>query len=118
MKNIVTKPLFWVAVFGVLIAAAAAWLLLAGGSGEAMTATIYVDGEVYDTVDLSAVTIPYEFTVTTDDGYNTIRVSHGAIEVAESDCSEQVCVNQGQITSSLIPITCLPHKLVIQIEEP
>ena len=119
MNTIKKKTIFWIVLLAVIVLAAGLYLLLAKNSaGEAKTAEIWVNGEVYDTIDLQAVTIPYEFTITTDLGYNTIRVSHGAIEVAEADCSEQVCVNQGQITDSLIPITCLPHRIVIEIEEP
>ena len=47
----------------------------------------------------------------------TVRVSPGAIAVVWSDCPEQICVGQGEIETSAIPITCLPHRLVIQIVE-
>lgn len=110
------NALFWIVLFVLIAAACLGYYLLRGG-GEALVASVYVDGELYDTFDLSAVVIPYEVTVETEYGYNIIRVSHGAVEVAEADCSEQVCVNQGTITDSLIPIVCLPHHMVIQIEE-
>ena len=110
------KPIFWIVLFALLVAACLGWYMLRGG-GEAKIAGVYVDGELVRTIDLTAVTIPYEITIETEYGYNLLRVSHGAIEVAEADCSEQVCVNQGTITDSLIPIVCLPHHLVIQIEE-
>lgn len=110
------NALFWIVLFAVLAAACGGYYLLRGG-GDAVVASVYVDGELYDTFDLSAAVIPYEVTVETEYGHNTLRISHGAIEVAESDCSEQVCVRQGTITDSLIPIVCLPHHLVIQIGE-
>lgn len=110
------NTLFWIVLFAVLAAACLGWYLIRGG-GEAAIASVYVDGELYDTFDLSAAVIPYEVTVRTEYGYNIIRVSHGAIEVEEADCSEQLCVKQGAVTDSLIPIVCLPHHLVIQIEE-
>ena len=112
------KTLLWAVLFGLLALLAAGFYLLYPAEGVGHTAVIYVDGEVYDTVDLAAVAVPYEFTVKTEYGYNTVRVSPGAIEVAEADCSEQVCVNQGTITDGFIPITCLPHHMVIRIEEP
>ena len=107
---------FWILLFVALAAACAGFYLLRGGTGG-VTAVVYVDGEVYDTYDLSAVVFPYEVTVETEYGYNTIRVGRGTIEVAEADCSEQVCVRQGAISDSLIPIVCLPHRLVIQIDD-
>lgn len=112
------KTLLWAVLFAVIALLAAGFYFLYPAGGMGQTAAIYVDGELYDTVDLSAVAVPYEFTVETEYGYNTVRVSPGAIEVAEADCSEQVCVNQGTITDGLIPITCLPHHMVIRIEEP
>ncbi len=109
------KTLFWALLLAVVAAISAGVYLLRQGGGA--LACIYVDGELYDTIDLSAVAIPYETTVETARGYNTLRVSHGAVEVSRADCDEQVCVNQGAITDSLVPIVCLPHRLVIQIEE-
>ena len=107
---------FWIVLFALLAAACLGYYLLRGGVGGT-TASVYVDGELYASYDLSAAVIPYEVTVETEYGYNTIRISHGAVEVAEADCSEQVCVRQGAITDSLIPIVCLPHHLVIEINE-
>lgn len=109
------KTVFWIVLFAVLALAAGGYSLLAGAGGT--KASVYVDGELYDTYDLSAAVIPYEVTIRTEKGYNTIRVSHGAIEVAEADCPGQDCVHQGQISDSLLPIVCLPHKLVIEIDE-
>lgn len=109
------KTLFWAITFAVVATVSAGVYLLLPRSGA--IARIYVDGEEYDAVDLSAVAAPYEMVVETEYGYNALRVSHGAIEVIRANCDEQVCVNQGEITDSLIPIVCLPHHMVIQIEE-
>ena len=49
-------------------------------------------------------------------GYNLIEVERGRIRVAEADCPDQVCVRQGWISNSVVPIACLPHKLVVQLE--
>lgn len=110
------KTLFWIVLFAVIAAAAGGYYVLRGGH-TATTASVYVNGELYDTYDLSAAVIPYEVTIESAYGYNTIRVSYGAIEVAEADCEGQDCVRQGQIHDSLLPIVCLPHHVVIEIEE-
>ena len=110
------KAVFWIVLFAVLAALCLGFYLLRGG-GEAVSASVYVDGELYGVYDLTAVVIPYEVTVETEYGYNILRVGHGSVEVTEADCSEQVCVEQGAITDGLIPIVCLPHHLVIQIED-
>ena len=109
------KTLFWIVLFAVIALAAGGYSMFAGTAGA--TASVYVDGELYDTFDLAVVVIPYEVTVRTETGFNTLRVSHGAIEVVEADCPGQDCVRQGQIRDNLLPIVCLPHKLVIEIDE-
>lgn len=107
---------FWIVLFAAVAALCGGYYLLRGGTGAAV-ASVYVDGELRDTFDLSAAVIPYEVKVETEYGYNILRISRGAIEVAEADCSEQLCVKQGTVTDSLIPIVCLPHHLVIQIDD-
>ncbi len=107
------KTVFWAGLFSVLFLLAAGLALLHGGGTRAV---ISVDGREYRTVDLDAVTEPYEFTVQTEWGWNTVRVEPGAIGVAAADCPNQDCVEQGSISDGLVPVVCLPHRLVIEIE--
>ena len=108
------KSLFWAVMLAAAALLAGGYCLLAGG--EAVTASVYLDGELYGTYDLTAAVIPYEVRIESPYGYNIVRVSHGAVAVAEADCAGQDCVHQGAIHDDLIPIVCLPHRLVIQIE--
>lgn len=112
MRN---KTMLWIVLFALLAAAGAGVYMF---RGDGTMATLWVDGLLYEEIDLAAVAVPYEFDVETEYGTNTVRVAQGEIGVIWSDCPEQVCVNQGSIESAAIPITCLPHRLVIQIEEP
>lgn len=52
-----------------------------------------------------------------DGGYNTIEVKDQTVRVKESDCENQICVHQGQIKETYEVIVCLPHELVVTIEE-
>ena len=45
-----------------------------------------------------------------------MHVEPGAISVTAADCPDRVCVSQGRISQSGMPIACVPHRLVIQIE--
>ena len=117
LKILIQKTWFWLVLLAAAALVSGGFYALRGGAAGTV-AGIYVDGELWDSVDLSAVAMPYEITVETELGYNTVLVSHGEIKVAHADCTEQVCVNQGAISDSLIPIVCLPHHLVIRIEEP
>ncbi len=83
-----------------------------------LTAYIYQNGTLLTTIDLSAVTETYSFTVDSPDGgYNTIEIKPGAIGIKEADCPDRLCVLMGYADSSLLPIVCLPHGLVIEIKE-
>jgi len=106
----------WVILFSALfIVGCGAFLLLKYTGGEGAIADIWLDGELYDTIDLDAVTIPYDITVESEYGYNVVHVEHGAISVTDADCPDHICIEQGTITGPGIPIVCLPHRLVIEI---
>ena len=79
-------------------------------------AVIRIDGEVYQRIDLRAVTIPYDIEVQTDWGTNTVHVEPDGVSVTYADCPDHLCVQQGKITTSAIPIACVPHHLTVQIE--
>ena len=106
------KTLFWTGLFAVLFALGAGFYLLHRGGSRAV---IYVDGEIYRTVELDAAR-PEQFTVETPWGWNTVRAEQGRICVTDADCPGHDCVQQGFIDDGMIPIVCLPHRLVIQIE--
>lgn len=90
------------------------WMRQENGTTD-MTAEISLDGECIETIDLSAVTVPYSFTVEGENGKNIISVEPGRICVREADCPDQVCVHQGWQSDGAVPIVCLPNKLVIQL---
>ena len=81
-----------------------------------LIADIYQNGKLIQSIPLNHVQEPYIITLTdTDGGTNTIEVRQGAIGIIAADCPDKICVNQGFIINSLTPITCLPHRLVIEI---
>ncbi|MCD8376480.1 MAG: NusG domain II-containing protein [Oscillospiraceae bacterium] len=105
----------------ILAAALLAFGLLAlwvfSRTAEGTIANIYQDGECIYSIDLSAVTEGYELTIEDENGVNVIRVERGRICVLEADCPDQVCVQAGWLTDSASPIVCLPHRLVIRLED-
>lgn len=79
------------------------------------TANIYQDGALIETVDLSAVTAPYELEVNDGELKNTVLIEHGSISMKTANCPDQLCVRQGAIRNGVYPIVCLPHKVIIEI---
>lgn len=55
--------------------------------------------------------------------YNVVRIFPGGFEVIESNCYNQDCIHQGEVTADNVAgrmlaneIICLPHKLVLSLE--
>ena len=82
------------------------------------TARIYQDGVLLETIDLSSVDAPYSFVIeSADGGFNCLEVRPGSIGITDADCPDKLCVSMGFTDSSLLPVICLPHGLVIEITE-
>lgn len=111
------KTRTWILLFALLLAAACAacaWLALRKTDGTA--ANIYVDGTLWRSIDLAAVTEPYTFVIETPRGTNTVAVEPGRIRILAADCPDLVCVHEGWRSDSPAPIVCLPHRVVVRIE--
>ena len=88
------------------------------GNGQALYADIYQSGELLETISLDTVTDEYTFEVPGEGGAsNTVCVRPGSIAIISANCPDQICVHQGFISTSLLPITCLPNRLVIRVRE-
>ena len=108
------KTLFWAGLFALLaIAGAAVYMLRGAGT----VAVVTVDGQEVDRVDLTAVAVAWEKTYTSERGWNTVRFSPGRVAVIDADCPGHDCVRQGDIADGAVPIVCLPHRLVVEIED-
>lgn len=114
--DMVYKTKFWIILFSALfVLGCGAFLLLRAGGGAGTTARIWLDGEVIREIDLAAVAAPFDFELESKYGVNTVHVEHGSIAISAADCPDGLCVAQGAISSSAIPIVCMPHRLVIEI---
>lgn len=80
------------------------------------TVSIKADGEVVRTVDLSTAQ-DHTFDVECGGGVNTVEIKDGKIRVKDADCPDRTCVRMGWLSSSAMPIVCLPHNLVIEFAE-
>ena len=109
-KNILWALLFAVIVLGGVL------LYVSLGKGEGTVAVVSVDGEVLERIDLSKVREEYDLDLATEYGRNIVHVEPGAVSVTHADCPDQICVMQGKLSGSGIPIICMPNRLVISIE--
>ncbi len=53
--------------------------------------------------------------ITTESGNNTIKIESGQVFMLEANCPDKTCVHMGA-ASALIPVVCLPNKVMIVIE--
>lgn len=94
------------------------FLLLPRGESAKYIADIYQNGILLQSISLYDVEEAYRFEITGENACkNTIEVRPGSIAIVSADCPDQLCVHQGAIHNSLLPITCLPNRLVIQLRE-
>ncbi len=98
----------------VVVASAAAILWRVGD--EPATVRITVGGTIVNEIPLSGNSLPKTVTVNgKDGGENTVIVEEGRVCIDCADCPDQICVNQGWITDSTLPIVCLPHQVIVEI---
>lgn len=105
------------AILLILICSVISVIILNQKPKGAGTATIYMDGEVYQIIDLkkAADQIILLESVNAPGTYNKVEIKDGDIRVIEADCPGQLCVKQGFASESRIPIVCLPHNISIVV---
>ncbi len=116
------KAVLLTAVLLVIAVLCGGWIYVVSHSspedGQALYADLYQNGELLQTIRLDTVTDEYTFEVSGDAGAtNTVCVRPGSIAIVSASCPDQICVHQGFISTSLLPITCLPNRLVIRVRE-
>lgn len=87
-------------------------LIVKYGLKSGNTADVYIDDKLVQTIDMS---VNDEYTFQTDKGSNTVEVRNGAVSMKSADCPDKVCVRMGTKNRNGETITCLPHKLVIEV---
>jgi len=109
------KPKLLIALLAAAVVVSAACLLLRNRKTEHPVARITRDGTVLEEINLAGVDKPRTLTFEDESGSNTVQVEKGRVRVSEADCPDQICVKQGWISDSTVPIVCLPHKFMVEI---
>ncbi len=101
-------------ILAVLLAAAMISIPRLFGSDK-LTAEIYVDGRLEETIELSEV--EREYTVTPDTEPRVeITVNKGEIYFSHAECKDKLCVKSGRLTSGGETAACLPARVVISVK--
>lgn len=116
-KQIRPVHIVMIIVSVVFIAALAGTVVMFSGNSRGRKAVITQNGNVLYEIELDRVSEPYSIRIDGEGGcYNIIEVRNGEIGVSEASCPDKVCVNMGYISDGLLPVTCLPNRVVIKIE--
>ena len=97
------------------VAASGAWIVLGDRETDDPRVIVEVDGEVYCEYDMDEVDgiIPIS---TPNGGENRLYVQDDLVFMDSANCPDKLCVKQGVIRDSTVPIVCLPNKVVVRIE--
>ncbi|MBQ8763988.1 MAG: NusG domain II-containing protein [Clostridia bacterium] len=103
-----------IAVIGVIILIAAAFMLWSNSKSEAVQAVITVDGEVIETVDLGSVKEKITVIPATSPRV-VITAENGKIRFESAECEDKLCVACGDLSKHGDTAVCLPSKTVITV---
>jgi hypothetical protein len=109
----VKADLLLVAVLILVGIAIAGALLLTRHTGAVVT--VSVDGRVVERFPLTE-NRRYEITGA-EGGYNRLVIEDGQAWIQEADCPDALCVHMGKIRYAGQSVVCLPHRVVVRIED-
>lgn len=75
---------------------------------------VTVDQEEYGRYDLGK---DQEIEIRTDRGTNVLVIEEGQAYIRDADCPDRYCVRQGHISRTGESLICLPHRVVVEVEE-
>ena len=99
-------------------------VLLLGGIGislyskhttDGATAVIYIDGEIYKSIELEKVKESYELALPCSPEA-TLLIEKGCISFIKADCNDKLCVGSGKLRHRGDTAACLPAKAVVTVE--
>ncbi|MCD5002655.1 NusG domain II-containing protein [Enterococcus saccharolyticus] len=84
---------------------------------NARYAVIRIDGKEVDRFNLDTQKNMEKTYHPTDEQYNIIQIKDGKIRVREDNSPDQIAVKTGWISTNGETSICLPHKLVIEVQQ-
>ena len=113
MKKLI-RPLD-IILIAVLLLGAAGFGIYTKNTTKSATAVIYVDGEIYQSIELDKVEKSYELDLPCSPKAKLL-VERGCISFIKADCSDKLCVSTGKLRHRGDTAACLPAKAVVTIE--
>jgi len=88
--------------------------LFQGANTHNAEAVVLIDGEEYgrfplDTDVIERIELP-------GGSYNVLEIKDGKADIIEASCPDGICVNHRPVSKQKQSITCLPNKLIVEIQ--
>ena len=113
MKKLI-RPLD-IILIAVLLLGAAGFGIYTKNTTKSATAVIYIDGEIYQSIELDKVEKNYELDLPCSPKAKLL-VEKGCISFIQADCKDKLCVSSGKLKHRGDTAACLPAKAVVTIE--
>ena len=114
MKITVNRKKDFILIISVLLLAVALLGIQKAYGRSGNTVTVTVNHKVYGTFNLDQ---DKTIQIKNESGMNIVRIQNHEVWMEEADCPDGYCEEQGKINNRTQTIVCLPHKLVVEIEE-
>lgn len=82
---------------------------------DVLYGVIELNGEEYDTINLSEVDEPYTIKVENGDEYNIIHIDHNSMKFIEATCPDKDCIKIGNLDAPGKISVCLPNSITIRV---
>ncbi len=117
MKNIKKLDILLISIYLLISVGAAIYFTIDGLNVHegAIEVIISVENQEYDRFTLPVPKMK-EIVIETERGRNVLVVEGDHIDMLASDCNDQICVHQGEISTPNEMIVCLPNQVVIEIK--
>ena len=113
MKKLV-RPLD-IILIAVLLLGGIGFSLYTQKSTKSATAVIYIDGEIYQSIELEKADESYELKLPCSPEAKLL-VEKGCISFIQADCKDKLCIGTGKLSHRGDTAACLPAKVVVTIE--
>lgn len=101
-------------IAALLVLAGALALFLRLGRRDGGYVSVSVGGEIVAELPLDEdASLPIE----TEGGRNLLVIEDGAARIESADCPDLLCVKMGSVRWAGESIVCLPHRVVVTVEE-
>ena len=82
------------------------------GAEDGSVVQVSVDGKTYGVYSLNK---NQTIEIKQDKSINKITIKDGHVQMSDSTCRNQVCVDTGEISKTSQSIVCLPNKVMVEI---